>query len=71
MSVIHVLPALVAERIAAGEAVERPASIVKEPVANAIDAGAIATAVQVREGDLALIRVSDNGSGMSPEDAAL
>jgi len=71
VSVIHVLPALVAERIAEGEVVERPASVVKEPVANAIDAGATAIAVQVREGGLALIRVSDNGSGMPPEDAAL
>ena len=71
MSVIHILPALVAERIAAGEVVERPASVVKELVENAIDAGATAIAVEVREGGLTLIRVSDNGCGMSPEDAAL
>ena len=71
MSIIHVLPALVAERIAAGEVVERPASVVKELVENAIDAGATAIAVEVREGGLTLIRVSDNGCGMSPADASL
>ncbi|MBI4788598.1 MAG: DNA mismatch repair endonuclease MutL [Chloroflexi bacterium] len=68
---IHILSKSVAERIAAGEVVERPASVVKELVENSIDAGATAISVEVREGGTALIRVSDNGSGMSREDAAL
>ena len=71
MPSIHILPRRVAERIAAGEVVERPASVVKELIENAIDAGATAIAVEVREGGLALIRVSDNGSGMTPADAPL
>ncbi|HET6318369.1 MAG TPA: DNA mismatch repair endonuclease MutL [Chloroflexota bacterium] len=68
---IHVLPKAVAERIAAGEVVERPASVVKELIENALDAGATAIAVEVREGGTALIRLSDNGSGMSRADAPL
>ncbi len=68
---IHILPKAVAERIAAGEVVERPASVVKELVENALDAGATAIAVEIREGGTALIRVSDNGSGMSRADAPL
>lgn len=68
---IHVLDKLVAERIAAGEVVERPASVVKELIENSIDAGATAISVEIREGGVALIRVSDNGSGMSREDATL
>src|SRR5512136_1676076 len=68
---IHILDKSVAERIAAGEVVERPGSVVKELVENAIDAEAKAISVEIREGGLALIRVSDNGSGMSREDAPL
>lgn len=68
---IHVLDRAVAERIAAGEVVERPASVVKELVENAIDAGATAIAVEIREGGVALIRVSDNGCGMTRQDVAL
>ncbi|MBI5031833.1 MAG: DNA mismatch repair endonuclease MutL [Chloroflexi bacterium] len=68
---IHVLDKLVAERIAAGEVVERPASVVKELIENSIDAGATAISIEIREGGVALIRVSDNGSGMSREDVAL
>ncbi len=68
---IHILDKSVAERIAAGEVVERPASVVKELIENAIDAGATAISIEIREGGVALIRVSDNGSGMSRQDAAL
>jgi len=71
MSAIHIHPKAVAERIAAGEVVERPASVVKELIENAIDAGASAIAVETRDGGSALIRVSDNGSGMSRADAPL
>ncbi|HLF26404.1 MAG TPA: DNA mismatch repair endonuclease MutL [Anaerolineae bacterium] len=68
---IHLLDKSIAERIAAGEVVERPASVVKELIENAIDAGAQAIAVEIRQGGVALIRVSDNGSGMAREDAPL
>lgn len=71
MSHIHLLSKTVADRIAAGEVVERPASIVKELVENAIDAGATAISVEIREGGLQMIRVGDNGSGMTREDAEL
>jgi len=68
---IHLLAKQVAERIAAGEVVERPASVVKELLENAIDANANAISIEIREGGVALIRVSDNGSGMARDDAAL
>jgi DNA mismatch repair protein MutL len=71
MSVIHVLPPEVAERIAAGEVVERPASVVKELVENALDAGAKAVHVEVAGGGVGLVRVSDNGCGMARDDASL
>ncbi|MCI8811803.1 MAG: DNA mismatch repair endonuclease MutL [Oscillibacter sp.] len=66
MPQIRQLEAHVADLIAAGEVVERPASVVKELVENAIDAGASAVAVEIRRGGMGLIRVTDNGCGIAP-----
>jgi len=71
MARIAVLPPAVADQIAAGEVVERPASAVKELVENALDAGATAIDVAVEEGGRLSIRVSDDGSGMERDDALL
>ena len=68
MGKIHVLPFEVANLIAAGEVVDRPASVIKELVENAIDAGATSIVVEIRQGGIAFMRVSDNGCGISRED---
>jgi DNA mismatch repair protein MutL len=71
MSVIHILPEAVANKIAAGEVVERPASVVKELVENSMDADAGHIQVSVEAGGKRLIRVVDDGCGMSHDDALL
>ena len=65
---IKLLDASVANKIAAGEVVERPASIVKELVENSIDAGSTNVTVEIKEGGIQFIRITDNGSGMEEED---
>ncbi len=71
MSKIKILPEIIANQIAAGEIIERPASVVKELIENSLDAGSTRILVEVEKGGRALIRVGDNGAGMSRDDALL
>jgi DNA mismatch repair protein MutL len=71
LRLIHILPEQVASQIAAGEVVERPASAVKELIENSLDAGAHNLAIEIERGGLGLISVTDDGCGMSREDAIL
>ena len=71
MPQIHILAPHVADLIAAGEVVERPASAVKELLENAFDARARTVVVEIRSGGRGLIRVTDDGMGMAPEDAGV
>ena len=71
MSEINILSPHVADMIAAGEVVERPASVIKELMENAFDAGARSVTVEIRDGGATYIRVQDDGKGMAPEDAGI
>ncbi len=71
MGIINVLPTEISDKIAAGEVVERPASVIKELVENAIDAEATVINVEIRKGGIMYMRVTDNGKGMTREDAEL
>jgi len=68
-SIIHVLDEKTANKIAAGEVVERPSSVIKELTENALDAGATTVEIEIADGGSSYMRVSDNGSGMREEDA--
>lgn len=71
MANIQVLDQITIDKIAAGEVIERPSSVVKELVENAIDAGATAVTVEIKEGGISLIRITDNGCGISKAEVPL
>jgi DNA mismatch repair protein MutL len=71
MANIQVLDQITIDKIAAGEVIERPASIIKELVENAIDAGASAVTVEIKEGGISFIRITDNGCGIPKEEVPL
>ena len=71
MLTIKILPVTLRSKIAAGEVIERPASVVKELIENSIDAGSNELQIDILNGGKRLIRVSDNGTGMDREDALL
>ena len=71
MTTIRILPEILSNQIAAGEVVQRPSFVVKELVENSIDAGSTSITVEVEKGGKSLIRVSDNGSGLSRDDVLL
>ena len=67
MAEIHVLDEKTIDRIAAGEVVERPSSVVKELVENAVDAKATAITIEIKDGGISFIRITDNGQGIPQE----
>lgn len=69
--IIKLLPDSVANQIAAGEVIQRPASVVKELVENAVDAGATSISIVIKDAGRTLVQVVDNGCGMSPADARM
>lgn len=70
-NLIHLLPDRIANQIAAGEVIQRPASVIKELVENAVDAGATRIDIEVKDAGKTLLKVSDNGKGMAPMDARM
>ena len=68
MGIINVLPKNIAELIAAGEVIERPGSVIKELVENCIDAHSTSITVEIQNGGTTFMRVTDNGTGIHPDD---